>query len=174
MKQANMMPATIIMFALAAVLVVVAYYRGGQSAAVGGLKVGGKMMVNVFPMLLASFAVAGLAQVLIPREFVARWLGQASGMKGILISTFAGAVSAPGGPYVSFPLVAAIYQAGAGIGPVVAFVTSWSLLAVTRIPMEASLIDPRVTLVRLATTFFVPPLAGLLAATFFSGVTYRG
>jgi len=172
MKQANMMPATIIMFALAAALVVVAYYRGGQHIA--GLKVGGKMMVNVIPVLLASFAVAGLVQVLVPREFVANWLGHASGMKGILIATVAGAVSAPGGPYISFPLVAAIYQAGAGIGPVVAFVTSWSLLAVTRIPMEASLIDPRVTLVRLATTFFFPPLAGLLAAAFFSRVTYRG
>lgn len=159
--------ATIVMFSLAAALVAVGYFRGQH---VAGLKVGGKMLVQVLPVLLASFAVAGLAQVLIPREFIARWLSEASGMKGILIGTFAGAVSAPGGPYISFPLVAAIYQAGAGIGPVVAFVTSWSLLAVTRIPLEVALIGPRVTLIRLACTFFFPPLAGLIARAFFGRV----
>lgn len=160
--------ATIVMFSLAAALVAVGYFKGHQHLA--GLKVGGKMLVSVLPVLLSSFAVAGLAQVLIPREFIARWLSEASGMRGILIGTFAGAVSAPGGPYISFPLVAAIYQAGAGIGPVVAFITSWSILAVTRIPLEVALIGPRVTLIRLASTFFFPPLAGLIARTFFTRV----
>jgi uncharacterized membrane protein YraQ (UPF0718 family) len=161
-----MKAATIVLFAIAAVLIVVGYFRGHVHVA--GLKAGGKTFVEVLPILLASFAVAGLAQVLISREFIAKWLSEASGMKGILIGTFAGAVSAPGGPYISFPLVAAIYRAGAGIGPVVAFVTSWSLLAVTRVPLEVALIGPRVTLIRLASTFFFPPLAGLIAGTVFS------
>ena len=37
------------------------------------------------------------------------------GMKGILIASAAGAIS-PGGPFINFPLVAALYQAGAGVG----------------------------------------------------------
>ena len=157
--------ATIVMFCFAAALVAVAYFKGGQHTA--GLKVGGKMMVQVLPLLLASFAVAGLVQVLVPKEFIAKWLGEASGIKGIFIGCFAGAIT-PGGPFVSFPIVASLYQSGAGIGTVVGFVTAWSLWAVTRLPMEVGLIGPRVTLIRVASTLLFPPLAGLIARAFFS------
>ena len=69
----------------------------------------------------------------------------------------------PGSPYAVFPLVAALYQAGAGMGAVVGFVSAWSLWSVPRLPVEMALIGPRPALVRYAITFVVPPIAGLLA-----------
>jgi hypothetical protein len=52
----------------------------------------------------------------------------------------------------------------------VAFVTEWSLLAVSRIPLELGILGWRFTLIRFITTFLFPPVAGLLAQILFSNV----
>lgn len=100
---------------------------------------------------------------------MARWVGAEAGVKGILIGTVAGGLT-PGGPYVSLPLVAGLLRSGAGVGTVVAYLTAWSLWAVARLPMEEGLLGWRFTGVRLACTFFFPPIAGLLAHAAFRGL----
>jgi hypothetical protein len=51
----------------------------------------------------------------------------------------------------------------------VAFLTAWSLVAVSRLPMEVGILGWKFTLIRILTTFFFPPVAGFLAQTFFGG-----
>ena len=106
--------ATLIMALATAALLFVAFFQGG-GLPLAGLKVGGEMFLGVLPLLVFAFAIAGLVQVLIPQGLVLRWLGEKSGFKGILIGCIAGGLT-PGGPYVSFPIVASLYKAGAGIG----------------------------------------------------------
>jgi len=160
--------AAVVMFIIAVVLLFVAYLQG-DNLHILGLKKAGNMLLQVFPLLIAAFVIAGLVQVLIPREFIVKWLGQEAGFKGILFGTIAGGLT-PGGPFVSFPIVASIYKSGAGIGTVVAYVTAWSLVAVGRLPYEISLISPKFAAIRLACTFFFPPIAGLIAWFFFSKI----
>jgi hypothetical protein len=52
----------------------------------------------------------------------------------------------------------------------VAYITAWSLWAISRLPMEIGIMGWKFTLVRLACTFFFPPIAGLIAQTFFAGI----
>jgi len=160
--------ATVIMFIVAIVLVVVAYLQGDNLHLLG-LKTAVKMFWQIIPILIAAFIIAGMVQALIPREFIIRWLGKEAGFKGILFGTLAGGLT-PGGPFVSFPIIASIYKSGAGIGTVVAYITAWSLVAVGRLPYEISLISPKFAAIRLACTFFFPPIAGLIAQFFFSKV----
>jgi uncharacterized membrane protein YraQ (UPF0718 family) len=160
--------AALVMIIIAVILLVVAYLQG-DNLHVLGLKIAAKMFWQIIPILIAAFIIAGMAQALIPREFIVKWLGQEAGWKGIIFGTVAGGVT-PGGPFVSFPIVAAIYKSGAGIGTVVAYVTAWSLVAVGRLPYEISLISPKFALIRLACTFFFPPVAGLIAQAVFSKV----
>ena len=61
------------------------------------------------------------------------------------------------------PLAAGLMRSGAGIGTMVAFLTGWSLWAFSRLPMEVGILGWKLTLVRLASTFFLPPIAGLIA-----------
>jgi uncharacterized membrane protein YraQ (UPF0718 family) len=127
-----------------------------------GLIAGARTFWRNLPILLLGFAIAGLAQVLIPKEWITAWLGGRSGFKGVLIGCLLGGL-VPGAPYATFPLVAALYQSGASLGAVVGFVTAWSLWSVSRLPVEIALIDSKPALVRYALTFVVPPVAGLLA-----------
>ena len=73
----------------------------------------------------------------------------------------------PGGPYVYYPIAAALLQAGAGLGVLVAFITAKNLWTVTRLPLEFALLGPRLTIVRFVVTLLIPPLLGLLAELFF-------
>ena len=152
---------TLILAAVAAILLVIAFWQG-HSLPQAGLQAAGRTLWRNLPMLLLSFVIAGLVQVLIPKDLITRWLGAQAGVKGVLIGCIVGGL-VPGAPYAVFPLVAALYQAGAGLGSVVGFVSAWSLWSVSRLPVEMALIDPKPALVRYIITFVVPPMAGLLA-----------
>lgn len=159
---------TIIMGVFAIVLLFIGYYKG-QGQHISGMRSAVNMTVEIIPLLVFAFIVAGMIQVLLPRELLAKWIGAESGMRGIFIGTVAGGLS-PGGPFVSLPIVAALLRAGAGVGTMVAYLTAWSLWAVARLPMEVGILGWKFTLIRIASTFFFPPIAGLIAQTFFSGV----
>jgi len=163
-----MLVSTLLMGGLALILLGIGYYRG-EGQHVAGLKFALKVVVQIMPLLIFAFIVAGMVEVLLPREALSRWIGAESGFKGILLATLAGGVC-PGGPYVSLPIVAGLLRSGASIGVVVAFLTSWSLWAVARLPMEVGILGWRVALIRVASTFFFPPIAGLLAKWVFGGV----
>jgi len=167
-RSSSMLSSTIVMGVIAVALVIMGIQRG-QGQHITGLKSAMNLTVQVLPLVAFAFVAAGMVQVLVPREVLARWVGTESGMRGILLGTIAGGLS-PGGPYVNIPTVAALLHSGAGVGTTVAFLTSWSLWAITRLPMEVGLLGWRFTAIRLASTFFFPPVAGLIAQRFFAGV----
>jgi uncharacterized membrane protein YraQ (UPF0718 family) len=116
---------------LAVILIIVAYFMRGWDLPLSGLVQGGRMLWTVFPRLLLGFALAGMIQAMIPTEYIAKMIGEGSGIRGILIATAAGAVT-PGGPYVNFPIVAALYKSGAGIGPLAAYLVAWGIIPINR------------------------------------------
>jgi len=158
---------TIIMGVLAVTLLFIGYSKG-EGQHIRGLKASLKMTMEILPLLIFAFIMAGMIQALLPREMLSKWIGEESGIKGILLGTMAGGLT-PGGPYVSLPLAAGLLRSGAGVGTMVAFITGWSLWALSRLPMEIGILGWKFTVVRLATTFFFPPIAGFLAQTIFSG-----
>lgn len=152
---------TIILAVVTAALFLVALRQGPQ-VALDGLLTGWNTVQRNLLLLILGFALAGLAQVLVPRQLIVHWLGDQAGFRGILIGCIAGGV-VPGAPYATFPLIASLYESGASIGAVVGFVSAWALWSVTRLPVEMALVNPRPALIRYAVTFVVPPIAGLLA-----------
>jgi len=152
---------TVIMGVLAIALFVIATLQG-EGKNIAGLKNAWMMTRQIIPLLIFAFIMAGLVQVLLPKDLLGNWVGASSGLRGIMIGTLAGAVT-PGGPYVSLPIVAGLLSSGAGIGTMVSFLTSWSLWAVARLPMEVGIIGWKFTLIRLLSVLIFPPIAGLLA-----------
>jgi uncharacterized membrane protein YraQ (UPF0718 family) len=161
---------TIILGCLAMALLLFGYFRG-EGEHITGMKSALSLTLTILPLLVFAFIVAGMVQVLLPKEVVSKWVGVESGMRGIAIGTVAGALT-PGGPFVSLPIVAGLLHSGASIGTMVAFLTGWSLLAFARLPMEVGILGWKFTMIRLACTFFLPPIAGLVAQTFFSGTKW--
>ena len=158
---------TLIVGILAIILVFIGYQKGVH---IQGLRIFWSMLIQVAPLMILAFIVAGMIQALIPREIVASWIGIGSGFRGLLIGTVMGCLTPTGGPWVSLPIAAGLLRTGASIGTMVAFITSWSLLSLARIPVEVGIMGWQFTLIRMACVFFLPPIAGLIANIFFSHV----
>lgn len=157
---------TIIMGAIAVVLLYIGYQKGGGEH-IAGLKITGTLLLEITPLLIFAFIIAGMVQVLIPQELISRWVGPESGIRGIFIGTVCGSLT-PSGPFVSMPIAAGLLKSGASIGTVVAFMTAWSLLGISRMPLEFGIMGWQFTLIRIASgVLFFPVAAGLLANLFF-------
>jgi len=165
----QMLIPTIIMAVAAIVLLFIGFQKGGGEHILG-LKSAGSLLMQIVPLLIFAFIVAGMVQTLVPTEMISKWVGTESGFRGILIGTVVGGFM-PGGPYVSLPIAAGLLRVGASVGTMVALLTGWSLLAFTRLPLEIGIMGWQFTLIRLACTFIFPPIAGLIANTFFSHIS---
>jgi len=152
---------TVIMFLIALVLFIIATLQG-DGKNVAGLKSAWTMTYQIIPLLVFAFIIAGLVQILIPKEVIAKWVGDESGFRGILFGTLAGAIT-PGGPYITLPIAAGLMKAGAGIGTMVAYVTAWSLISVARLPLFVGIMGWRFTWIHLVSVLIFAPLAGLIA-----------
>ena len=160
-----MVSAFVILLAMALGLIWAAW-RKDPGLLPKGLNASWKMFVGLLPLLILAFLLAGLIQVAIPPEVIQTWLGEESGIRGILLGTLVGALIT-GGPYISFPIIAAVFHSGAGIGTTVALITGWAMLGLGQLPFEATFLGPRFMLIRLLTVCLVPILAGCLAGLLF-------
>ncbi len=159
---------TLILAAFALTALAIAYYQG-DGRHIEGLRRALNLTIMVLPLIFFALMLAGLIQVIIPKEFIANWLGGQSGMKGILLGSLLGALT-PGGPSVTLPLAAGFLGAGASIGTMVSFLTAWSIMNITRVPFEAGILGWKFTLIHIASSFFLPPLAGYIAQIMFGDV----
>jgi uncharacterized membrane protein YraQ (UPF0718 family) len=153
----------LMMLALLAGLAALAHAKGGSELLGSGFAEGGRMLLRFAPVIAVSFLAAGFAEALIPQEWVRQRLDSGSGMTGILIATGAGIVT-PAGPFVSMPIAAVMIRSGAGPGPVIAFLSAWSLLALHRlVAWEVPILGWRFAALRYATCVLLPIAAGLIA-----------
>lgn len=148
---------------LLAGLALLAHARGGTELVSQGLSGGVALLARYALLIAVSFLAAGFAEVLIPTEWVRSRLGEGTGLGGILLATGAGVIT-PAGPFVSMPIAAVMIRSGAAAGPVVAFLTSWSLLALHRfVAWEVPILGWRFAGFRYATCIALPVVAGLIA-----------
>lgn len=91
-----------------------------------------KEIILIFPAVLI---LMGLADVWIPQEKVEKYLGNNSGIKGLLLSIFMGTL--PTGPvFIAFPLASDLLKKGASIMNVIVLLGAWGSLKVTQIGVE--------------------------------------
>ncbi len=138
-------------------------YSRGKDVFYLGLNSALSLFVDIAPRLCGAFLMAGFVEVLVPKDLVTKWMGERSGIKGILIATVAGVVT-PGGPMISFPLIAALYKLGADLGPLVGYLTSWELMGIQRIIVwEIPFMGIRFATLRFAVSLLLPIIAALTA-----------
>ena len=121
------------------------------------------LVLSVSPKLCVALLIAGLVQVLVPRDIVARYLGEKAGFSGVALATGIGGVT-PGGPMTSFPMVNALHNAGTGRAALIAYLTSWSTLGFQRILVwELPLLGGEFALLRELASLPLPFIAAVIS-----------
>ena len=151
----------LVMGGLAVLMVVWAFTRG-KDLPLRGVQAGLGLLQEVWLPLLLGFMLAGLFEVLVPRELLVNWMGKESGVQGILLGWLVGLLM-PGGPYIVFPLAASLLKEGMGVGPLLTFITAKSLLSPIRMfTWEVPFLGWAFVTARTVPSLLLPPIVGII------------
>jgi uncharacterized membrane protein YraQ (UPF0718 family) len=163
-KKPRLIDGSLLFFiALAAVASIAVLVLQGSAALQGALTSSLWLLVSITPMIVLGLYLGGLTRELADPKRIAPVLGESSGWLGLVLASALGAIT-PGGPFAAFPIVYALFLAGADIGAVIAYLTAWSVLALHRVVVwEIPLLGIDFALIRLLSSLPLPILAGALA-----------
>lgn len=107
----------------------------------------GKSLKDLMSVVPPIFVLIGLLDTWVDKSTMTRFMGEGSGLKGMLIGFFLGSVAA--GPlYVSFPAAKVFIGKGAKLSNVLIFVGAWSTTKIPLMIFEAAELGARFTIVR--------------------------
>ena len=135
----------VFLIVLIAMIILIIFNRqlGWKALSITGNSV--KEMLLVIPPI---FILLGLLDVWIPRETMVKYMGEGSGLRGVLLAIFIG--SAAAGPlYGAFPVAAVFMKKGVKFMNILIFIGAWST---TKIPMflfEMAALGSRFAIARL-------------------------
>ncbi len=113
-------------------------------------------------MLPAVLVLMGLFGVWVDRRLVVKYLGEGSGMGGLLLSILLGTL--PTGPlYIAFPLAGMLLKKGARVANVMIFLSAWACIKLPLELMELRFLGWEFTVLRLGLTVALIIPMGLLA-----------
>ncbi len=131
----------------------VAFFKDREKA-VRGLKVAGKSLFKIFPMILIIVIVVGLLLGFVPPDQIARFFGEQTGISGVLVIGGIGAIlHIPS--LVSFPLAASLLESGASVMAAAAFITTLTMIGTVYLPMEMRVLGKKLALLRNGLSFVV-------------------
>ena len=117
-----------------------------------------KQMAMVFPAILI---LMGLFTVWVSKEFVMSHLGESSGVKGIAVALFLGAI--PTGPiFVAFPMAQALHKKGASYTNIVIFLSAWACIKIPQELMELQFMGAKFMFTRLGMTIIFITIMGMM------------
>lgn len=115
-------------------------------------------MIMILP---AVMIIMGLFSMFVSREVVVKYMGQASGIRGIAIAMFFGAL--PTGPlYLAFPLAAALRSKGASISNIIVFLSAWACIKIPQELIELQFLGVRFMAARLILTVILVAIMGIV------------
>lgn len=140
-----------------------------------GMAMGKNFLLFAKDMLLIlppAFVLIGLFEVWAKRELIEKHFGEAAGIKGFIWSVLLAATTV-GGTFVAFPVANALYHKGARLALLMTYVTASSLLMIPMTVMEATILGPRFTAVRLLVSLPLVFISSLLIEKLLSSSGYR-
>ena len=119
-----------------------------------------EFFVEMIWILPAVMVLMGLFAVWVSKETVVKYLGKTSGIKGIFLAIFFGAL--PTGPlYVAFPVAAVLIKKGAKISNIIIFLSAWACIKIPQEMVELKFLGLKFMALRLILTIIFVIIMGL-------------
>jgi hypothetical protein len=127
------------------------------------LRYGAQDFLTLLPRIAIGMIGSGFIAEILPSQLIPGWLGPNTGVAGLMLAVFAGALT-PGGPVVGFAIATAALKSGAGAPQVIAYSIAWALFALPRVLVfEIPTMPPRVVWLRVVVSLPLPFLAAWMA-----------
>ena len=155
------MDATVIVInAIAIISFLIALLKDKEKAK-KSLLVAGKSFIRILPMMLIIIIVIGLLLGFVPPEQISKFIGNQSGIVGVLLVGVVGAIMhIPA--LLSFPLAASLLEGGASVTAVAAFITTLTMIGVVTLPLEIKELGKKMALLRNGISFVIAIIIALI------------
>ncbi|NQT58320.1 MAG: permease [Bacteroidetes bacterium] len=111
----------------------------------------GTFLMEMLQILPPVLVISALITVWVPSELIKKGLGSKSGIRGKLLSLFIGSISA--GPiYAAFPAAIVLFKKGTSVANLVIILSSWAVIKIPMLFVEAGFLGLRFTLTRVSLT----------------------
>jgi uncharacterized membrane protein YraQ (UPF0718 family) len=122
-----------------------------------------KLYVSILPKVMLGCLIGALIRLLISRVMIERFIGEGSGLTGLVIASLVGMLF-PAGPFTIFPLAVVLLSSGADRGAAITFISAWLLIGINRaIIWEMPFFGTDFVLFRFLISLPMPIMLGLLA-----------
>jgi len=149
----------ILLVVLLATVVLISFFPDKRSRLVD---VSWGFLIEMAAILPAVMILMGLFAAFVPKDAIVKHLGKTSGIKGISLALFFGAL--PTGPlYVAFPLAAALIKKGARISNIIIFLSAWACIKIPQEMMELQFLGIKFMTARLLLTIFFVIIMGMIS-----------
>ncbi|HHF09506.1 MAG TPA: hypothetical protein ENL32_00230 [Methanomicrobia archaeon] len=119
-----------------------------------------KFFIEMIWILPAVMVLMGLFAVWVSKETIVKYLGKTSGIKGIFLAIFLGAL--PTGPlYVAFPIAAGLIKKGARISNILIFLSAWACIKIPQEMVELQFLGAKFMALRLVLTIVFVIIMGV-------------
>ncbi len=151
---------TVIINIIAVIGLLIAFAKDGEKA-IKSLKIAGKSFIRMLPMVFIIITIIGLLLGFVPPNQISRFVGEQSGMTGILLVGVVGAVlHIPA--LLSFPLAASLLEEGASVSAVAAFITTLTMIGTITLPLEIKELGKKMAILRNGISFVIAIIIALI------------
>lgn len=119
------------------------------------------LMKNMIGEIIGILFLIGLLLTFIPPETIKQYLGGSNILISTIIAAFVGSITLIPA-FVSFPLVGSLIDAGASIIPIVAFLTTLTMVGMVTFPLENREFGLKFALTRNLLSFIFAVIISLL------------
>jgi len=152
---------TFVLINTATIGVLVYAFFKDRSKALQALKIGLRALLLMLPVILTMIIFIGLLLSFLPHEKIGELIGEQSGLGGVLITGFFGAIlHIPS--LIAFPMAASMLKAGAAITAVAAFITTLTMIGIVTLPVEIKELGAKFALYRNGISFIMAIIIALI------------
>ncbi len=136
-------------FVIVTSFVIIVLYCVNSPAGLKALEISVSNTQEMLGLIPPIFIFMGLLDVWVPKETFIRYMGESSGLKGILTALFLG--SAAAGPlYIAFPIAVLLMKKKAKFAYVLFFLGVWSTTKIPLLIYEISYMGAKFTVIQVA------------------------
>ena len=132
-----------------------------KDKAVQSLRIALKSFIKMLPMIFIIIIAIGLLLGFIPPDQISRFVGDQSGLGGVILIGVVGALMhIPA--LLSFPLASSILENGASVTTVAAFITTLTMIGMITLPLEIKMLGKKIALLRNGISFVIAILIAFI------------
>jgi len=156
----------LLIFTLAAVIL---SFIANRKKTLEGLKMALNLFLNTLPSFITVLIAVAFLLAFLPKEVLAKLLGEKSGAFGFVIAALLGSVSLIPG-IVAYPLSSVLIKNGASYPVIAVFITTLMMVGIVTLPLETKFFGFKVAFTRNLLSFIGALIIGLAIAFLWSFV----